>query len=549
MTIERRDPRILCALALVAFGSEPALAQNAPLLIDRSRMDRAPVLPAPETMRPAGLRGRIEMDGVAAPAAPSPFREARIAGSSLPAQVLLDAWRDRVGVPLDAALVNAIAARLLAAYQRSDVAFFSIVAPDQDLAAGALDIVVIEGHIADIEIQSETPTAPDLALARSYAAHLLAERPLRRATLERTLSLIRDIPGERIEARLSPGQDHGAANLTLAMDRNRADVGVTVSNRGTPLLGRTQANADLSLYGLLHGGDRTDLAVTLPVGEDLFSFVSAGYSTFVGSNGARVAANISHLTTQPKGASSEGEATAGGITFSYPITRSYTRNLSASLGLDALNTQNAVLGQLADTSRTRALRASLAYSDANERQSRSLALIGSAGLGELNAYVNPLVGEESFAKLSVQGAWSRLLMPQLALRLRFQGQTTADILPASELFALGGDEFGRAYPSAIIQGDDAIAGALETAFLAGALLPPLLAGSEAYVFLDGGSVWLHDRPLLPGADFDLSSIGAGVRIGYRNLAVATLELAGGLDEPYPGAEADWRLVYRIEGRR
>lgn len=528
------------ALGAIASASGPAFAQTSPLIIDQNRIDRGQHAPAQLPPHDT-LRGRIVLDETS-PNADVSLREVRVEGSSLPQADLQTATAGELQKPIDQARIAAVSEALTALYARSDIALYSILAPAQSFEAGVLRIQIVEGHISEIVPPAEAPPSRDLDYALRLAEHLRNERPLRRSTLERYLSLMRDIPGLRLEPALLQSNEPGGVRLALQARRNRADVGVSVSNRATPLLGETQISADVSFNGVLRGGDKITLSATAPIEDDLFRYVGFAYATPIGSDGLTLNLNASSLTTTPEGAPIEGEATAAGVGLSYPLIRSYARSLNASLGLDAYDSENAVLGQTLDTSRTRALRAGLIYSDASAVQARSLAVSASFGIDGMGARVDPLYADADFTKLTAQGAWNRAFRDHLALRLRFQLQASGDLLPPSEQSALGGDGYGRAYPAGIVQGDSGAAGMVEFAFLPTLSFAPR---SEAYVFVDAGAVWFNERQFSPALDFDLSSTGLGVRFGLGDHFSVGAELTRGLAAPYVGAEEDWRFVYRL----
>jgi len=554
--------RTRAALAFSALIAAPALAHASPLIVDQQRVDQTDAQPAAQREELRGLTGESGASPpMAVPAQPTPtiapsptgeigaLNAVRISGSSLGSEHLRAAWAPYMGDPLDSDTITEISAEIAALYAASDIALYSVVTPEQDLSTGVLQIQVIEGHIANIVIQTDVADAPDVRLARTYAERLTEEAPLRRSTLERTMSLIRDISGERVEATLTPAAELGGAQLTLAMRRNRADVGFSISTRGTPLLGETQASADVSLHGMIRGGDRTDIAVTAPLDGDFFRYVALSHSTPIGDDGARLTANVSNMQTQPDGLAVEGEATSAGLSISYPIIRNYRRSLYASLGVDALDTENAVVGQVVDTNRTRAVRAGLTYTDSNPNRVFSASVFSSLGFDGMGARVDPLFAEADFNKLVLRGSWSRLYADHFALRLNGQLQTSPSLLPASEQMAIGGDAYGRAFASAIAQGDQGAAGSLEIAVLPPeSTLPSPFRGSEAYVFYDAGRVRLHERPLLAESEDALSSAGLGGRIALGRRLTLTAELARGIELPDQETDDDWRLVYTLVGR-
>ncbi|KNB24151.1 peptide transporter, partial [Salmonella enterica subsp. enterica serovar Typhimurium] len=70
--------------------------------------------------------------------------------------------------------------------------------PAQDFAGGFVRVTVVEGYISGTKI-SGTP-GPSEQRLRDIAAHIEAERPLKRATFERYLNLLTLVPGMKIKA-------------------------------------------------------------------------------------------------------------------------------------------------------------------------------------------------------------------------------------------------------------------------------------------------------------------------------------------------------------
>src|SRR3546814_427015 len=115
--------------------------------------------------------------------------------------VLQAAFAPFIGRTLDKATIGEIASALSDTYGKGDVALYTIVVPQQNLSDGVLTLRVVEGYIDDVVITGDVK-GRGLDLVRRYAARLAAEKPLRRPTLERYLSLIRDIPGLETEVQL-----------------------------------------------------------------------------------------------------------------------------------------------------------------------------------------------------------------------------------------------------------------------------------------------------------------------------------------------------------
>src|SRR3546814_12269247 len=112
----------------------------------------------------------------------------------------------------------------------------------RSLSDGGLTLRVVEGYIDDVVITGDVK-GRGLDLVRRYAARLAAEKPLRRPTLERYLSLIRDLPGLETEVQLLNLQTAGAVRQVLTLKHDDLDFGLVVDKRGIAHLGRNQVPA------------------------------------------------------------------------------------------------------------------------------------------------------------------------------------------------------------------------------------------------------------------------------------------------------------------
>jgi hemolysin activation/secretion protein len=118
-------------------------------------------------------------------------------------------------------------------------------------------------------------------------------------------------------------------------------------------------------------------------------------------------------------------------------------------------------------------------------------------------------------------------------------------LPISELFALGGPDFGRAFLAASAQGDSALAGSAEIAFKPSDL-NGWLAGLEAFAFADDGSTWYRARPFLLPVDYHLASAGAGARLPAGDKVRLELQAANALDADALGTRTgEWRFLFGV----
>jgi len=538
------------AAAQTTSPGGPPQMSSGPLIIDQQRSDRQPVQAPVTPPPPPQQRGNVASQ-LGAMSSHAALKRVRIEGSTAPLSVLERAASAYVGRPLDSATINAVATAVSEAYGHGDVALYTIVVPNQQLTSGVLTLRVVEGYIADIVVTGDVKDR-DLSLVKAYLARLGAERPLTRPTLERYLSLIRDIPGLKADIQLLNLETPGAVRLVLTLSHNDFDPRLAVNNRGTANLGRTQLQGNLNFNSLFRQGDQTQLSVTLPTDIDRFQYYALSHSTPIGGDGMRIGANIGYLRTRPEGYgyTIRGKAKSAGVNLSYPLKRSYKSNIYVSLGLDGLDSDNAAFGQLIASDHSRAVRAAASWSQSLPRQFASAALTLSKGLDILDASSDPRRTDLQFLKLNGQLGFNQMIGKSLAIRLNGSGQYSDDLLPGSEQFALGGDVIGRGFTSAYVVGDYGYGGSAELAWTT-APWPGLLKGSELYGFIDGGTLWTRARyaGLLPRQKYSLASAGGGMRLNLAGKMVVGLEAAKPIKRPYPFTSdhirytISWRTIY------
>lgn len=514
-----------------------SLAQTPSPIVPKERPDQGR---APQRSDPPPTRRQAPVESAAI--TPFVLREIRVEGSSLPPQALAAAAKPFIGRTLDQAGLGVAADAIAGAYKRSNIALYTIIVPEQDFAGGQLRLVAVEGYLEAVEFDGLPDQHSDW-LTKAYADKLTAERPLRRQTLERYVSLMRDVPGLRPEISLLEGGAEGAARLKVSASPRRYGGAAAINNRGTRFLGRTQVQLDGDLYGAFRQGDHSRLTVAFPTDIDRFQYVALSHDQPIGWEGSRLQVSAGYLRTRPATLGLRGEAKSIGLTFSHPVIRSYTKNLNLSLGLDGLNSDNAFLGQAFSDERTRALRGLATYSWSSPRQFLSLNGGGSFGLDAFGARVSsPSLSEVDFVKANARLGYDVQVSRRVTVRARAAGQYSNDRLPASEQFSLGGEAFGRAYESAFVAGDTGYGGSLEVAWRPSGA-SAMLRGTEIYGFGDRGRVTYNARGAQPRVHGDIASVGAGVRVVVKEKVQVDIEAARGLENPIPSVDRkDWRMV-------
>jgi hemolysin activation/secretion protein len=161
---------------------------------------------------------------------------------------------------------------------------------------------------------------------------------------------------------------------------------------------------------------------------------------------------------------------------------------------------------------------------------------------------NPATETPDFRKLVLQASYNHLLGDAWVVRLRAASQIAFDKLPVSELYALGGPDFGRAFLQSTALGDSALAESVEIGFDPKDL-PGLLAGTEVFGFADNGDTWYRARSPSPPVHETLASAGVGVRFPIGTRTRLELQAANALTADGPGLKSGgWRFLFAITAK-
>lgn len=520
------------AFILWAAASAPGISLGAtPLIIDHDRIDRTPHdLPVDKAELP---RAAIVVTTASAATA---IRGITFIRGKVPVRVAAAA-APFLGKPADKATLAALAQALSAAYARSNVAFYSIAIGAQDFTDGLVRVDITEGFISATAIVD--PKKHRHPRARSMVERLIGVRPLPRTFFERQISAMRDLPGFTFDLGATGGGNDGAMSLSVTPRQKRTKISVGYSNQGTQLLGSGQFDASAKLYGAFTDGDQFNLTGATASNFHDFLYVGGGYQAPIGGEGVTIAASAGYLKTRPRTIAIEGTATTAGVTVSYPLIRGFKHDVVLSAGVDGINSDNAALGSLIASERTRAVRGSASVSLRGAKRTVEGFVTVSHGIEMLGARVDAPFAQIGFAKVNFSAAVGQRLGKFLVARLRASGQYTGDRLPAAERYAVGGPDFGRAFDTGVLTADRGIAGSFELAVLP--KLPKKLENTEFYVFTDGARVGVLQRGPYAAAEYGLASVGIGTRVRYRNKYEIGLEGAKAIARPYPAVSDNWRL--------
>lgn len=459
-------------------------------------------------------------------------------GTKAPAAVAAAAEKF-IGRPANQETLTELAGALSRAYEETDIALYTIAIPEQDFSDGLVEVLLSEGSIEDVRIEGKAGRSFPLLGAR--AGRLTGESPLSRSRYERQLSLMRAIPGLSVETGFDNPDGDDGLTLLLSPRQKRAKFGVGISNRGPDLVGDLLLNAGADFYRLLRDGDHLSFRTASSREFRRYRQASLSYAVPLGSDGLNLTASGGWIRSRAQTFDIRGNARLAGLSLSYPVLRGFDRSADLSIGIDGLNSDNAIFGNAIASEKTRAVRLGGGYASAGESHELSAQAIVSRGLDILGAQTNAPIAETKFTKVAGQASYTRKFSERLLGRATAVAQLSRDRLPASELFAAGGPSIGRAFDTALVTGDSGVGGLVELAFRP--LRSSLFGQSEIYLFGDAAALKLNRRGAFANQRFDLASAGAGARLRLKDWMELGVEAAAVVDRPFGGYDSGHRLSF------
>lgn len=424
------------------------------------------------------------------------------------------------GRPVSQSDLAAITQAVTELYRSAGFHLTRAVILPQDLGKGRLRITVVEGSVEEIVVGGDASGSFGIA---ALLAPISAERPSRRATLERQLLLANDRPGIRIgETTLDeivPAS--GRFRLTVSVHSWSAYAAVGFDNAGSEAVGPWQASASAALNSIGVSGDSLTIAgSTIPNSSRELRFGRVGYDMPLGTDGVRIGASVSRSSVWPGDerrsfrAQSLADTYEVHAAYAPVLARSQALWLTGSLAISDVSEQNAFglaysdrirFASLSADYKLNAVEGSWTYLNATYRQGLGLVDSRSDSLDWLSR-----PGASShFSLLNGSITHYQNLIDGWSLKLAAAGQVASGPLLASQQYYLGGNWFGRGFAGGWIAGDDAAAASAEIRFDQATNFA-FAKGYQLYGFIEGGltATRLDEKDLIQR----IGSAGIGLRV-------------------------------------
>ncbi|MGZ2744659.1 ShlB/FhaC/HecB family hemolysin secretion/activation protein [Burkholderia stagnalis] len=442
-------------------------------------------------------------------------------------------------------------------YQERGYALSFAFIPAQTFENGVVRVTVVEGYVSDVKVTGK-PGAMESKI-RAIAAHITADRPLRRATFERYVNTFGLLPGVSVKANVPPPQTtDGATTLELNVERKAFNISSGIDFNHPGVQGLITATEN----GLTSFGEQLSISALVPPGRDKVTYVAFSGAVPVGSSGLVTRLDASTYRGKPTdnpGLPSFVERTVKneklGLSASYPLLLNNQRSLLGTVsGYGSHNEdryQNQITGATLDNrSQVRVLQMQLDYTSVSPTQVRKLSVNVAKGFDILGASKSQdiTVGNTTtslpspisltFVRTGATYTQTNEWPFRIGTSVSLTGQYSPDSLPTSEQISFGAQRYALGYQPGETSGDSGWGMSLEVnrGFSPGWTY---LKTITPYVAYDMARVYLHAGTPQPRR---LSSAGIGVRLSdsrYYNLDLSVAKPVG--DAPVESASRSPRI--------
>jgi hemolysin activation/secretion protein len=424
----------------------------------------------------------------------------------------------------------------------------------EDVSNGIVKIAILEGELADIEIENKG----ELWLRSSYVQKRIrqgAGKPLSFDRLESQLRLLRMNPlVDHVEASLKPTGKRGKSDLSVRVKETpRVYLKFSSDNYSSPTIGSERYGVDFALRNPTSLGDQlagSYYRTTTGGGKLLDGNYVLPLNPMNGAlmlRGARYKTKITDSDFDDLDI--EGEKDLVEIRYRQPLIRTYSNEFALSVGFTYQDGQTFVfedigtpfgLGPDEDgSSRTCVVKFGQDYIQRGPTRAWSIGSQFNIGTGLFNATSNPSpIPDGKFFSWLGNGQFGQRLAEKHLLIMQAAVQLSGDGLLASEQFVIGGGQSVRGYRQNMRIGDNGFRLSIEDRMT----LYKDMAGRsvlEVRPFVDMGATWnVSDNPNEQQSQRFLIGAGLGVWASLGRLWEPLRDFWFKVDYGYPFIDLD-----------
>lgn len=371
---------------------------------------------------------------------------------------------DDAGKSLTLGEIQEVADKLSNYYHQQGYFLAKAYLPRQEITEGQVKIQVLEGQYDKITLNNSSRTSN--ATIQRILSSVSSDDVVDRATLERKLLILSDLPAVEVKSTLKPGARVGTTALDVDTKPKSMVTGYAdADNYGNKYTGTNRAGITLNLNSPLGLGDQ--ITARVMTSETKQHYGRIAYQTPVGGSGLQLGASYSEMEYTLGRDFGFFEAHGNSRITSayglYPIIRSRQTNLNASLQFD-----NTVLKDDVDLVESKSKKtinswtlglSGSTYDDYFGGGLNSFAVNYHAGVLNIQSadvkMVDDLSARSDGHFNSFDGMISRTqrITDRLNATVKLSGQVSDNNLDSSQKFDIGGSSAVRAFKQGDSSGD------------------------------------------------------------------------------------------------
>lgn len=468
-------------------------------------------------------------------------------------ELLQKFYVDKVGQDIPASFIWELAAQITGLYRDEGYFLARAFVPAQKIDTGDIRIEIIEGYIADLEIEG---TEKESMIVDAIARSIKEQRPIKIKHLESQLLRLGDLYGMKFDAVLSKKKDGQDGSVVLSLKQKKSDeprLTIAANNYGSRFVGpyRTGITYEDSIIDF--NKTTVTISAALPEGDEL-RLASLNHRVQVAPS-VELDFLISQTKSRPgftlKQSDVESDSFSWGFGAQWTPLRQRDKNLKLFTRITGLNSNTDTLGVPFTRDRIRTIRAGGQYDFIDRFAglnvlsltiSRGLRFLGASDEDDLN--LSRSDASSNFTKIEASFNRQDFIADNMLLNLNVRGQLSSRSLFSSEEFGYGGINIGRAYDFSEITGDHGISALAELLYTGFKKQGPYQI--RPFIFYDFGKVWNEGNVAVKSISG--SSAGLGARIfgdnGLNLDATVAFPLTKSIDTPLQGGNGH-NPVFRV----
>jgi len=468
---------------------------------------------------------------------------------------------DKLGKEISLTELYAVADEITAKYRNAGFILSKAIVPPQRISGGNVTIRVVEGFVNEVLIEGEANGRA--ALFHEWGERIKESKPLDNKVLERYSLLANDLPGVKAKAVLRPSKTTpGASDVVFVIEHKYLDLSASFDNRGTKTSGPREYTLGAGLNSILGLYEKTSVSWINTTEQSELRYLAIQHDEVLNSEGTKFTLSGNRSRGEPGETLRDLDQRSRNVTLSaslsHPFIRTRGENFSLSGGITSRDSKSEQLGQISSNDHTRSIKLGGSYDFSDSWDGVNLfALDLYQGFEALGATRNDFGaksrarGRSDFTKVTLDISRTQQLGGNFALVAAATGQYAATSLLSSEEFGYGGSQYGRAYDSSEITGDNGAAAKLELQYT-DQKEDWGLKYYQPFAFYDFGIT--HDRdPVNTEATRTGASAGVGLRFGLTDYFSGSVEYDVPLTRPVsanePGGKGkDHRIFFSISAR-